>query len=62
MRARSFTRIFTIALVAPAWGTPGFAQQLGRGGGPQPAVGSMPSRRFEKIADGVYYATSTGSM
>jgi glyoxylase-like metal-dependent hydrolase (beta-lactamase superfamily II) len=34
---------------------PGWAQQ-------QPAVGSMPSRRFEKIADGVYYATSTGSM
>ena len=34
----------------------------GRGGGPQPAVGSKPTRRFEKIADGVYYATSTGSM
>ena len=67
MRACNSTHIFTIALFASAWGMPGLAQQLGsapggRGGGPQPAVGSMPSRRFEKIADGVYYATSTGSM
>src|SRR5712691_2653151 len=34
----------------------------GRRGGPQPPVGSMPAHRFEKIADGVYYSTSTGSM
>jgi len=67
MPACNSTHIFKIVLLASAWGLPGFAQQPGgaqggRGGGPQPAVGSMPTRRFEKIADGVYYATSTGSM
>ena len=39
--------------------------QAQRGGGPPsmpPAPGSLPSRNFEKIADGVYYGTSTGSI
>jgi cyclase len=41
------------------------AQTVGRAGEPQaaaPAVGSLPAHRFEKMADGVYYATPTGSM
>ena len=41
------------------------AQTAGRAGGPQvpaPAVGSLPAHRFEKVAEGVYYATPTGSM
>jgi glyoxylase-like metal-dependent hydrolase (beta-lactamase superfamily II) len=39
--------------------------QAQRGGGAPtmpPAPGSSPSRNFEKVADGVYYATSTGSI
>ena len=39
--------------------------QAQRGGGPPampPAPGSLPSRNFEKVAEGVYYATSTGSI
>ena len=39
--------------------------QAQRGGGPltmPPTPGSLPSRNFEKVADGVYYATSTGSI
>jgi glyoxylase-like metal-dependent hydrolase (beta-lactamase superfamily II) len=39
--------------------------QAQRGGGAPtmpPAPGSLPSRNFEKVADGVYYATSTGSI
>jgi hypothetical protein len=35
-----------------------------RGGGPltmPPAPGSLPAHRFDKIAEGVYYATATGS-
>ncbi|HUP39771.1 MAG TPA: MBL fold metallo-hydrolase [Vicinamibacterales bacterium] len=39
--------------------------QAQRGGGPlamPPVPGSLPSRNFEKVADGVYYATSTGSI
>jgi cyclase len=41
------------------------AQTVGRAGGPQPAapaVGSLPAHRFEKVAEGVYYSTPTGSM
>jgi cyclase len=67
MRTRRNAYILTLALLALTWGMLEAAQQRGgapggRGGGPQPAVGSMPSRRFEKIVDGVYYVTSTGSM
>ncbi len=65
MRTRRSAHILSIAVLASALGILGFAQQAGSGPGgrgAQPAVGSMPSRRFEKIADGVYYATSTGSM
>ena len=39
--------------------------QAQRGGGPMtmpPAPGSLPAHRFEKVAEGVYYATATGSM
>ena len=39
--------------------------QAQRGGGPltmPPVPGSLPSRNFEKVAEGVYYATGTGSM
>ena len=39
--------------------------QAQRGGGPPtmpPEPGSLPSRNFEKVAEGVYYATSTGSI
>ena len=62
--------VLTVALLALAWGILEAAQRggapggasAGRGGASQPPVGSMPSRRFEKIVDGVYYATSTGSM
>ena len=36
-----------------------------RGGGAMtlpPAPGSLPAHRFEKVAEGVYYSTATGSM
>ena len=38
--------------------------QAQRGGGPAmpPEPGSLPAHRFEKVAEGVYYATATGSM
>ena len=38
--------------------------QAQRGGPPTmpPAPGSLPAHRFEKVADGVYYATATGSV
>ena len=38
--------------------------QAQRGGGPltmPPEPGSLPAHRFEKVAEGVYYATATGS-
>ena len=39
--------------------------QAQRGGGPlamPPVPGSLPTRNFEKVAEGVYYGTATGSM
>ena len=39
--------------------------QAQRGGGAMtmpPVPGSLPAHRFEKVAEGVYYATATGSM
>ncbi len=60
MRAQYRWYFLAIALLLPACGIPAHAQPPV--GVPQPAVGSRPTRRFEKIADGVYYATSTGSM
>jgi len=39
--------------------------QAQRGGGAMtmpPVAGSLPSRNFEKVAEGVFYATTTGSM
>jgi cyclase len=71
MRTRRYAYILTVAVLALTWGLLEAAQQRGgapggapggRGAGPQPAVGSSPSRRFEKIVEGVYYVTSTGSM
>ena len=71
MRSRYAAFIFTVALLIAAWaileaqqrgGGPAGVPGAGRGGGPQPPVGSMPSRRFEKITEGVYYVTSSGSM
>jgi cyclase len=73
MRMRRSASILALALLVLAWvmleaaaqqprGGGPVAGAGGRGGGPQPAVGSMPTRRFEKITEGVYYATATGSM
>lgn len=39
--------------------------QAQRGGGPPtmpPEPGSLPAHRFEKVADGIFYATATGSV
>ena len=39
--------------------------QAQRGGGAPtmpPAPGSLPAHRFEKVTEGVYYATATGSI
>jgi glyoxylase-like metal-dependent hydrolase (beta-lactamase superfamily II) len=39
--------------------------QAQRGGGPMtmpPQPGSLPAHRFEKVAEGVYYSTATGSV
>src|ERR1700737_4222307 len=70
MPRRHLAFIFTLASLVLAWvfleaaqrgGAPGAGP--GRGGGaPQPPVGSLPTRRFEKITEGIYYATSTGSL
>jgi len=70
MRTRRHIYILVLALLGAALGLLEAAQQRGagpgaapgRGGGPQPPVGSMPTRRFEKIVEGVYYVTSTGSI
>ncbi len=60
---RSRVFIFVALALAPGLSAPGAAQTRGGAAvGPLPPVGSSPTRRFEKIADGVYYATSTGSM
>jgi cyclase len=70
MPRRHLAFIFTLASLLLAWAFLEAAQRGGApgagpgraGGAPQPPVGSMPTRRFEKITEGVYYATSTGSM
>lgn len=60
MHSAQYSRLLTIALLS--WGPLMLAQPARRGTRPLPPVGSTPTRHFEKIADGVYYATSTGSM
>src|SRR4051812_36334409 len=63
MPARRYAYIVTVAVLVGIFGILEAAQQRGGGGGaPLPVVGSMPTRRFEKIVEGVYYVTSTGSM
>ena len=70
MRTRRHAYVLVLAMLGAALGLLEAAQQRGagpgaapgRGAGPQPPVGSMPTRRFEKIVEGVYYVTSTGSI
>jgi hypothetical protein len=66
MLKRQSSCVLTIALMSLGLVTliaqPASGGRFGRGGRPLPPVGSTPTRHFEKIADGVYYATSTGSM
>src|SRR5581483_6128373 len=73
MRPRIAAAVLTLGLLVFVWVVLEAAQQprgggagpggAGRGGGgPLPAVGSMPTRRFQQITNGIYYATSTGSM
>lgn len=75
MRVHAAASLVIVGLVAisapfalPAAQQPSTPAPAGAGtgqggrGGPQPPVGSLPAHRFERIADGVYYATSTGSM
>jgi cyclase len=64
MRAHRYAYIAAVAFLFLTWVLLEAAQRGGEAGrgGPLPPVGSMPSRRFEKIVEGVYYATSTGSM
>ena len=70
MRTRRHAYVLVLAMLGAALGLLEAAQQRGagpaappgRGGGTQPPVGSMPTRRFEKIVEGVYYVTSTGSI
>ena len=52
----------TLALLIVAYA---MLVQAQRGGAPMtmpPEPGSLPTHRFEKVADGIYYATATGSM
>ncbi len=61
MRARHGL-ISVAALLILAWAILAQAQ---RGGGAltmPPVPGSLPAHKFEKVAEGVYYATGTGSM
>jgi cyclase len=61
MRLRSLV-ISAIALLMLSYALLAQAQ---RGGGPMampPEPGSLPAHRFEKVTEGVYYATTTGSM
>jgi len=55
-----FVPVFAALVVAYA-----MLAQAQRGGGPMtmpPAPGSLPAHRFEKVAEGVYYSTATGSV
>ena len=39
--------------------------QAQRGGGPMampPAPGSLPAHQFEKVGEGIYYSTASGSI
>ncbi len=54
--------ISVAALLVLAWAMLAQAQ---RGGGAMtmpPVPGSLPAHKFEKVAEGVYFATSTGSI
>ena len=63
MNVDRYACVLTLALLALVFGVPAAAQNGGgRGAGPQPPVGSKPTRHFEKVADGVYFVTSTGSI
>src|SRR5688572_12523125 len=55
-----FVPLFAVLIVVYA-----MLAQAQRGGGPMtmpPAPGSLPAHRFEKVADGIYYSTATGSV
>ncbi|MCM3878504.1 MAG: MBL fold metallo-hydrolase [Vicinamibacterales bacterium] len=61
MRARH-ALISITALLTLAWALLAQAQ---RAGGPMtmpPAPGSLPAHKFEKVAEGVYFSTGTGSI
>ena len=52
----------TLALLVVAYA---MLVQAQRGSGPltmPPEPGSLPARRFDKVAEGIYYATATGSL
>lgn len=58
-------RSLIIPVVAVLMLTYALLAQAQRGGGPMvmpPVPGSLPAHRFEKVAEGVYYATATGSV
>ena len=58
-------RTLVIPVVALLMLTYALLVQAQRGGGAMtmpPAPGSLPAHRFEKAAEGVYYATATGSI
>jgi cyclase len=53
--------MFVVAIAMPAWFSPQAKAQGGRGAAPSPyPVIQGKAYRFEKIADGVYYATGGG--
>lgn len=58
-------RSVIIPVVALLMLTYALLAQAQRGGGPMvmpPTPGSLPAHQFEKVAEGVYYATATGSV
>ncbi len=61
MRARHGL-ISVAALLMLAWAMLAQAQRGGGGLTMPPVPGSLPGHKFEKVAEGVYFSTATGSM
>ena len=52
----------SLALLVLTYAMLAQAQRGGSTPAMPPAPGSLPTRNFEKVAEGVYYGTATGSM
>jgi cyclase len=56
------TVVLALAPLVLGWALLEARAQLGVGAASEPVVGSLPAHRFERVAEGVYFGTATGSM